>query len=74
MSTFIHPLEDTAKPALVNCDVMVYSVKAGYGNQGRASWQRACRRNAGASGDSQKSASKLKLPSTYLGNVGKCHL
>ncbi|MFT5507521.1 MAG: dienelactone hydrolase [Hyphomicrobiaceae bacterium] len=31
---FIHPLEATANPALVDRDVMVYSVKAGYGNKG----------------------------------------
>jgi dienelactone hydrolase len=31
---FIHPLDDTSNPALVDYDVMVYSVKAGYGNKG----------------------------------------
>ena len=31
---FIHPLEDAPNPALVDRDVMVYSVKAGYGKKG----------------------------------------
>ena len=31
---FIHPLQDTPDPELVDRDVMVYSVKAGYGNKG----------------------------------------
>lgn len=31
---FIHPLEATANPGLVDRDVMVYSLKAGYGNKG----------------------------------------
>jgi dienelactone hydrolase len=31
---FIHPLEDTPNPVLKDYDVMVYSVKAGYGNKG----------------------------------------
>jgi dienelactone hydrolase len=31
---FIHPLEDAPNPALVDRDVMVYSLKAGYGNKG----------------------------------------
>ncbi|MGI9477118.1 MAG: dienelactone hydrolase family protein [Hyphomicrobiaceae bacterium] len=31
---FIHPLEDAPNPALVDRDVMVYSLKAGYGRKG----------------------------------------
>ncbi|HUS96745.1 MAG TPA: dienelactone hydrolase family protein [Hyphomicrobiaceae bacterium] len=31
---FIHPLVDAPNPALMDYDVMVYSVKAGYGNKG----------------------------------------
>ena len=31
---FIHPLEDTPNPALVDRDVMIYSLKAGYGRKG----------------------------------------
>ena len=31
---FIHPLEDTPNPELVDRDVMVYSLKAGYGSKG----------------------------------------
>ena len=31
---FIHPLEDAPNPELVDRDVMVYSLKAGYGNKG----------------------------------------
>ncbi len=31
---FIHPLEDTPDPELVDRDVMVYSLKAGYGRKG----------------------------------------
>ncbi len=31
---FIHPLEDTPNAALVDRDVMIYSLKAGYGNKG----------------------------------------
>jgi hypothetical protein len=31
---FIHPLEDASNPALIDRDVMIYSVKAGYGNKG----------------------------------------
>ena len=31
---FIHPLEDAPNPALVDRDVMIYSLKAGYGNRG----------------------------------------
>lgn len=31
---FIHPLSDTPDPALVDRDVMVYSLKAGYGRRG----------------------------------------
>lgn len=31
---FIHPLEDTPDPTLVDRDVMVYSLKAGYGKKG----------------------------------------
>ena len=31
---FIHPLEDTPNPALTDRDVMVYSLKAGYGRKG----------------------------------------
>ena len=31
---FIHPLEDTPNPSLVDRDVMVYSLKAGYGKKG----------------------------------------
>ena len=31
---FIHPLGDAPDPALVDRDVMVYSLKAGYGNKG----------------------------------------
>ncbi|MGE0768932.1 MAG: dienelactone hydrolase family protein [Hyphomicrobiaceae bacterium] len=31
---FVHPLEDAPNPALVDRDVMIYSVKAGYGKKG----------------------------------------
>ena len=31
---FLHPLEDAPNPALVDRDVMIYSLKAGYGNRG----------------------------------------
>ncbi len=31
---FIHPLEDVARPELMDRDVMVYSLKAGYGRKG----------------------------------------
>ena len=31
---FIHPLEDTPNPELVDRDVMIYSLKAGYGSKG----------------------------------------
>jgi len=31
---FIHPLESSPNPALVDYDVMIYSVKSGYGNKG----------------------------------------
>jgi hypothetical protein len=33
---FIHPLEDTPNARLVDRDVMVYSLKAGYGSKGAA--------------------------------------
>lgn len=31
---FVHPLEDTPNPALTDRDVMIYSLKAGYGKKG----------------------------------------
>ena len=31
---FIHPLQENPDPALVDRDVMVYSLKAGFGNKG----------------------------------------
>ena len=40
---FIHPLECTPNPALVDRDLMVYALKAGYGSQGRGdrhAWRR----------------------------------